>query len=603
MALKVDLKPKKELINPQFDSYKLSLDPLPTYHQELEKAIDVCSLTQDQLTLHHTKLFAAPNHLIPDPWAENSVYLVDRDWAVRNVFICESGKVECGCQVFEIPESSEYHHVPGRLNVSLCFASPHHAVLADGAGRLFLIDTGDRKHRSAKWKILLTEKVLKDDIAFSVVDATQHTNSSTTVGGDAGVRVEAVECLLASVEKDESSNHNLTVLTWLTLSTGADQKWTVVRKRRLEGRQPFEHASLERNGTAVTIASNCPFTMTADSVKEITLSSEAGEEWEVVGREPRQPMYTWSQTAEDITIQLTLPADTAKADVYVSLANDQIDIGIKNNVTLLGGPLRERIDITTGTWSVNDQRLEVCVMKEKEEIWDMLVVGDTRGEMTMDEATITAIHERLKHLTSDKWNPDPDPQNKPFNTQQLEACDDVDDEECIFLTRIDGETHCISHQATVSYNLLFNVRLDPNLGAALCLRHDVDGFVWQPEIAGDPAGGPSSKSCPWRHAGTLDAFGYVQASKAQRRFSSCAPDFSLAAIADCSRHVYLYRQRAPTATPLRNRRTGKSVSCVAKQHVVALDPPDPILGLHVSNDHVFVATASRIYAVSVSQEA
>ena len=42
-------------------------------------------------------------------------------------------------------------------------------------------------------------------------------------------------------------------------------------------------------------------------------------------------------------------------------------------------------------------------MKERESMWDTLVVGDTRGEMTMDEATIAAIHDRLKHLTSDKW--------------------------------------------------------------------------------------------------------------------------------------------------------------------------------------------------------
>lgn len=37
MAAKVELKPKKEFINPHFDSYKLSLDPLPIYHQDLEK--------------------------------------------------------------------------------------------------------------------------------------------------------------------------------------------------------------------------------------------------------------------------------------------------------------------------------------------------------------------------------------------------------------------------------------------------------------------------------------------------------------------------------------------------------------------------------------
>ena len=158
-------------------------------------------------------------------------------------------------------------------------------------------------------------------------------------------------------------------------------------------------------------------------------------------------------------------------------------------------------------------------------------------------------------------------------------------------------------KANISYNLLFNVGLEAAKPPALCLRHDVDGLLWQPEPVSSPAGGAGGSACPWHHVGTLDAFGYVQASKTQRRFSSCAPDLSLAAVADCSRHVYLYRQRAPIATPLRNRRTSQSVSCVAKQHVVALDPPDPIVGLHVSSDHVFVATASRIYAIRVSQDA
>ena len=146
--------------------------------------------------------------------------------------------------------------------------------------------------------------------------------------------------------------------------------------------------------------------------------------------------------------------------------------------------------------------------------------------------------------------------------------------------------------------------MDATKAPALCLRHDVDGLLWQPEpVSGGAAGGASSSACPWRHVGTLDAFGYVQASKSQRLFSSCAPDLSLAAIADCSRHVYLYRQRAPISTPLRNRRTSQNVSSVAKQHVVALEPPDSILGLHVTNDHVFVATASRVHAIKVSQEA
>ncbi|XP_076449629.1 nudC domain-containing protein 1-like [Babylonia areolata] len=613
MASRVDLKPRKELINPNFDGYKLSLEPLPTYQQELEKAVDVCTLTQDQLTSHHAKLFAAPNHLTADLWAENSVYVVDSSWTLRHIFLHESNKVDSGCRVFDIPQAAEFRQVAGRLNVSLRFAGPQVAVLADGAGRLFLLDTGDRSRKSGQWKVLVKEgEVLGEGVVFSVVDAACYTGED---------KQDCVDCLLASVETGGQDSpqrpHPLTVLTWLTLTADSKGSWTVSRTRRLEGTRPFDYASLERaGGGAVTIASNRPYVLVSDSVKEVSspldgAASAGGGDWEMVGREPQHPLYTWSQTTEDVTVQLTLPADTAKPDVYVSLGSDCLDIGVKNSVTLLRGSLRDRIDVAASTWTVEGQKLELSLTKETEGMWDILVPGDTRGEMTLDEATIAAIHDRLKHLTSDKWNPDPDGDNKPYNTQQLEACDAVDDDECIYLMRIDGETHSISHQATISYTLLFTVGLEADKPPALCLRHDVDGLVWQPDRLsnlqgpGSAAGGTAgvSGSNPWRHAGTLDAFGYVQASKTQRRFSACAPDFSLAAIADCKRHVYLYRQRAPVATPLRNRKTSRDVSSVAKQHVVVIDPPEGVVGLYVSNDHVFVATPLRVYAVAVSQDA
>jgi hypothetical protein len=37
MATRFELKPDKLLLNPNFESYKLSLEPLPTYNQDLEK--------------------------------------------------------------------------------------------------------------------------------------------------------------------------------------------------------------------------------------------------------------------------------------------------------------------------------------------------------------------------------------------------------------------------------------------------------------------------------------------------------------------------------------------------------------------------------------
>lgn len=47
----------------------------------------------------------------------------------------------------------------------------------------------------------------------------------------------------------------------------------------------------------------------------------------------------------------------------------------------------------------------------------------------------------------------------------------------------------------------------------ICVRHDVDGIVWKLEY-------DDEKFC--QHTGTLNAFGYVLASK-QWKYASCSP--------------------------------------------------------------------------------
>ena len=129
---------------------------------------------------------------------------------------------------------------------------------------------------------------------------------------------------------------------------------------------------------------------------------------------------------------------------------------------------------------------------------------------------------------------------------------------------------------------------------SLCIRHDVDGLLWQPssEQPGDQA--------PWLHMATLKAFGYVQASKQQRRYCLCSPDFSYAVICDSVRHVYIYRQHSPVDTELRNRKTGHQVSSVCKQQLISLDSTSPIIGAQCSNEHLFLLVDNKLYVVGVS---
>ena len=67
------------------------------------------------------------------------------------------------------------------------------------------------------------------------------------------------------------------------------------------------------------------------------------------------------------------------------------------------------------------------------------------------------------------------------------------------------------------YQWLFNVSVKAEAVPAICLRHDVDGCLWQMDSPKD------EKDWPKTHIGTFLAFGYVQASKQQKKFCTCAP--------------------------------------------------------------------------------
>ncbi|MED6236658.1 NudC domain-containing protein 1 [Ataeniobius toweri] len=166
-----------------------------------------------------------------------------------------------------------------------------------------------------------------------------------------------------------------------------------------------------------------------------------------------------------------------------------------------------------------------------------------------------------------------------------------------------GETE--SHQQTRTYvklqrevNLgshqyLFTIEVDPSKMPCLCLRHDVDALVWQPR--------PDRPGDMWEHIATFNALGYVQASKRDKKFATCAPDFSYATLCECLRRAFIYCQPSPVETILFNRKQGRQVGQVAKQQVASLDCDKPILGFRASNERLFILTSSTLFVLKVKQ--
>lgn len=96
--------------------------------------------------------------------------------------------------------------------------------------------------------------------------------------------------------------------------------------------------------------------------------------------------------------------------------------------------------------------------------------------------------------------------------------------------------------------------------------------------------------------------GYVQASKRDKKFFACAPNYSYAALCECLRRVFIYRQPTPMSTVLYNRKEGRQVGQVAKQQVASLETNDPIVGFQATNERLFVLTTRNLFLIKVKTE-
>ncbi|XP_053401647.1 nudC domain-containing protein 1-like isoform X2 [Mercenaria mercenaria] len=582
MATSIELKANRNLINPNFEGYKLSLDKLPIYSTQVDNGTYSVTLTDEQFSYHHAKLFGIYNHLVKDPWNTNTVYLIDNDWNIRRA-VGHDMSVDCGPIVYTIPDASNQQLVPGRCNARLHFLSADLAVICDGSGQVFVVSTGNRQENgTVTWKCLISRTLPEEKTPCLLIDAVEFSRDEN----------HKIECLLVHViestpeQKDKYRSQYLTVLEWITFTSVDRKSWTLDRTRQLLSRKPFSYACLSREGEAITIAGEADYVFTQDS--EVPVVSDEEKEEENSG--PRPPDYTWHQTPEDLSVQFTVAEGVTKGDIYLTMSYNRIDFGLKNKSALLKGNLCGEIDTESCTWTIEGRRVDLYLSKKTEGNWPLVVEGDTRGEMLAEPSEVTAIHERLASLTSEGWNPDPDKCEKPYNTQQLEECDMYPDDESVLL-HIDGNSHKVSHKIGLgSHQWLFNVEMGENSAPGICLRHDVDGLLWKQE---------ENEESRWSHIATFNAFGYVQASKQQRKFSMSPPDYSYAAICDGSRHMYLYRQSIPVTTPLRNRKTGQQVNAVAKQQVISLDTTDDILGLQTMNDRLFVLTRDKLFMIKV----
>lgn len=144
--------------------------------------------------------------------------------------------------------------------------------------------------------------------------------------------------------------------------------------------------------------------------------------------------------------------------------------------------------------------------------------------------------------------------------------------------------------------MLFTLSIRANNTYAFALRSDVDAIIWLPSTQISPS---NEIDINMKHEGTLNAFGYVQASKQQKRFMQCSPDFSYSIICEPQRHIFIYKATHDNATGLKNRNSSVKLS-IGQQKLVTLDESNEVFGILCENESTILLTQKHILCLQIN---
>lgn len=589
----LELRPNKKLLDANFSGYKLSLDSIPVYRHSVDDGVDRVLASDDQYSFLHVRVFLLHNHLFGDPWNDSCVYFVDKSWNIKKAAIsCESGRVDGLENVWQIPHLIE--RKPGQYNVSIGFPSAEFAVIADGTGMLHIAS-----RLLQPWQCVFSGDVLGQNTPFLIAACRQETNvvNNANIIHCILLHIEFTEGIYSGIkvvrQDNKTPNRVVTALDWVTLVQGEEGSWSVQSVRKLATSGVVEYVALEEGSQYLYIASDANVKFLEDPVNPIVEPMEESKESDNP-EEKKEKLYAYQQSEDDIKLWFSLGNDCTRNNVQIKVTDLDIRVECKEQ-QLLSGKLFHVVESDLTTWSIENNKLEVILVKRETGLmWQELVVGNKDGEEVLDPVLVSEVHSRLAHLCSDKEVTETGDGCAPsFNMDQLEECDAFPMAMTI-LSRVDVVTHQPTHQYILSgHTWLMTAQLNAEAVPAFCLRHDVDGCMWQLDIPTEES------SWPCEHVATFFAFGYVLASKQDKKFTCCSPDMSYAVICETKSRVFVYRRSTAVSTDLCNRKTSTKVSKIARQQLINLESTSPILGIYAANQYLFVLTSDTFYTYCI----
>ena len=614
-----DLKLNRDLLDYNFDGYKLSLDVLPKYKIDLVENIDISYQnelkTSKPLLYQHIKLFGFHNHLISNDYLNigsnikvdqfKSLYYFDIEWALVKIEFSNSKRNLRKTSLKLEKNSTTFFNQ--RVNITMKFLSENLAIICDGCDMIYLCEvvTSGNQNEEERWNILFKYNLEQVSCSNSVIrDAML-------------VEQTDLDLLLMNIHEDIESQSYKTIISYLKFESteGLKQQWTLKSCKKLNSFHTVpDYVSLTRGTDEEIVVVGSSLIKFLDENGQVIKEDENEEKANGSASENTKIKYEWYECGHDVSVFVNLwDKNVNKHDLKVNITDRNLEISYKNEV-FLSDNLYAVVDKSETNWQIDPKEglIEISLKKKETLMWSTLFKnGDLFGKYKDQQVKSSepAIEEIKAPEVNDSNGEVP---KKIFNiNNDLEECDGIlnDEQQVAINESLVQETLAKDHErmiteddlqmimyldlknrkcCTRSYvsnnKFLFQMQVNNEKSQAICLRHDVDGILWQAENL------KISNDAHFTHIHTFLAFGYVQASKQNAKFQLAAPNFSFVCIIDTSKHVYIYKERSEVheEAVLRNRKTGKTITHVSKQYVVGLESDKEIMGAYCSNQYIVV---------------
>ena len=361
----IELRPDTRLLKSNFDGYKLSLEPIPVLKQELSSKPDrVLRNDNSEYSFLHVSLFQLHNHLVSDPWLQNTTYFLDSNLTIQKVhYDTNNGKLKPVYPVFRSGKIRRELGATGIYNCDFKFISEKYAIFSDGKGTLKLLDTGDRL-KSVEWKNLFSFQPLDENHeggGFLILDAKFLIDNGE----------QQIHILLVHVHQIESKF--FAILNWIVMKQNQETKeWSTFSRRTLKGKGNPCHVSFDPKCCGLVYSSNHPFDFTFDSINEVVKEEEV---LTVESQMDSVDNFTWCQDGEDITVSFKVIPGMEKENFVVNCQETCIEVTCEPEI-LVKSDIFSSIDTFLTTWTFENGSLQLnLIKKEAETFWPYLIPG------------------------------------------------------------------------------------------------------------------------------------------------------------------------------------------------------------------------------------